>query len=100
VTAPNTLRILLDFAPPEARDAAIGAAWRASAALLLAFGTNPAEPDQKPVEASRDELIDRAVESRDEHAIKLTAACLEEDGIEPDPRYLAAAADVSARLRD
>jgi hypothetical protein len=100
VTAPNALRALLDFAPTESRDAAIGAAWRASAALLLAFGDKPRERGNGSTSLSRDELIDRAVASGDEHAIKLTAACLEEQAIEPDSVYPAAAVDVSARLRD
>jgi hypothetical protein len=37
------------------------------------------------------ELIDHAVASGDEHAIKFTEACLRENAILPDPAYLAAA---------
>ena len=37
------------------------------------------------------DLIDRAVATGDEHAIKLTEACLREHAQRPDPVYLQAA---------
>jgi hypothetical protein len=39
------------------------------------------------------------VASGDEHAIKMTEACLREYRIAPAPVFAAAAADVSGRLR-
>jgi hypothetical protein len=37
-----------------------------------------------------DELIDRAIASGDEHAIKFTEVCLREHALSPDPAFLAA----------
>jgi hypothetical protein len=45
------------------------------------------------------ELVERAVENGDEHAIKLTEACLREHDAKPDPVYLEAAATTLARIR-
>ena len=39
----------------------------------------------------RDDLIDRAIRSGDEHAIKYTEACLSEYSLSPSPIYLRAA---------
>ena len=52
-------------------------------------------PESRP---HPEDLVDRAVRSGNEHAIKLTEACLREHALEPNPIYLAAAADASARL--
>ena len=104
VTAPTALRSLLPLLPPEQHRGAVGDVWRACAALLLGFGTvnaAPIDPDAPHAPGlAHDELADRAVASGDEHAIKLTEACLREHAIAPDPAYLAAAADACDRLRD
>jgi hypothetical protein len=60
--------------------------------------------DGGPVEAAageidREDLIDRAIATEDEHAIKFTEACLRENVIRPDPVYLAAAAHAAEFLR-
>jgi hypothetical protein len=43
-------------------------------------------------------LIDRALATRDEHAIKFTEACLREHALNPKPVYLQAAWDAVGRL--
>jgi hypothetical protein len=98
VTTPRAVRVLLPFLPAEHRREAVGFAWRAGAAITVAFakGSPPARPE--PVALDREELVDAAVRSGDEHAIKLTEACLAEHALDGDPVFLAAAADVSARL--
>ena len=48
--------------------------------------------------ADRDRLIDRAVATNDEHAIKFTEACLRQHGEIPDPLFLLAAEDAIDRL--
>jgi hypothetical protein len=101
VTAPAALRPLSPLLAESDRADALGAAWRAAAVLLGAFGqggTGAALPIDAPT-VDREELADRAVDSGDEHAIKLTAACLDEHALAPDPAYLAVALDVCARLR-
>ncbi|MBM3675394.1 MAG: DUF4243 domain-containing protein [Actinobacteria bacterium] len=101
VTGPTCLRSLLSHLPADAQPVALGAAWQAAAALYLGWGERglaTVDPsDARGLDA--DELADRAVASGDEHAIKLTEACLREHAIVPDPVYLLAAADVCERLR-
>jgi hypothetical protein len=55
--------------------------------------TREAEPTSTP-----QELVARAVQNGDEHAIKFTEALLVEHAIRPDPAYLAAAEDGVTRL--
>jgi hypothetical protein len=43
------------------------------------------------MEIDRDDLIDRALATGDEHAIKFTEACLREHALNPKPVYLEAA---------
>ena len=98
VTAPSALRLLLPHLPPEAAGAGLRFAWQAAAALYTTYANpkNRAElPESRP---HPEDLVDRAVRSGNEHAIKLTEACLREHALEPNPIYLAAAADASARL--
>ncbi len=101
VTAPSATRILAPYLSPETRDAALRYAWQACASLYaayakaapaLAMNDGPAEPDL-------DDLIDRAVAARDEHAIKFTEACLREYRLTGDGLFIAAAQDVVVRMR-
>lgn len=102
VTGPAALRMLAPVVDGSTTATALGAAWRAVAVLLAAFGEHGtgADLDLAGVDATtdRDGLVDRAVANGDEHVIKLTAACLDEHAVAPDPAYLAAAADVPTRL--
>ena len=65
--------------------------WQAAAAMYASLGTQPAGEGVPRRRVELDELIDRAVASGDEHAIKLTEPCLRENAIRPDAAYLAAA---------
>lgn len=102
VTGPTSLRSLLPHLAAELHPGAIGSAWRAGAALYLGWGKHGlASVDPDAVNGlDTEELADRAVASADEHAIKLTEACLREHAIHPDAAYLLAAADVCQRLTD
>ncbi|MFN0145145.1 MAG: hypothetical protein ACKVT1_01430 [Dehalococcoidia bacterium] len=97
VTAPSALRMLAPSLPPETVRAALGYAWQACAALYATYGRESAGEVVVAVTPA-DDLVDRAVDCGDEHAIKFTEACLREHALNPDPVYLAAAADVSQRL--
>jgi hypothetical protein len=46
----------------------------------------------------REELVERAIATGDEHSIKFVEACLREHALNPKPVYLAAARDAVARL--
>lgn len=100
VTAPSAIRMLAPVVGPETSRDLLRYAWQAGAAFLAVY-TRPGTPAVRvdDVAASYDDLADRAVASADEHAIKFTEACLREHRLNPEPVFLAAAADVSARLR-
>jgi len=96
VTGPAAARLLLPHLPPPALDAVFAYAWQVVAAMVATYG-DAAEHPAEPL-GSVEEIIDRAIASGDEHAIKMTEACLREYRDNPDGRYLAAASDAAARL--
>jgi hypothetical protein len=98
VTGPSALRLLALHLAPETARGALRYAWQAAAALYTAFAAG--EPWQNGEEAvvSQDDVIDCAVATGDEHAIKFTEACLREHALNPKPVYLAAAWDAAQRL--
>ncbi len=61
-------------------------------------GSGSTNPPPAVKEIKRDDLIDRAVASQDEHAIKFTEACLREYALNPKPVYLPAARDAVERF--
>ena len=88
VTTPVALSVLAPFAPGVEREA-----WLVAAALIAGYADalDPVVDGEVDV----DDAVGRAVESGDEHAIKLAAACLGR----PDRVHAAATAAVAARLR-
>lgn len=99
VTSVAALRSLLPHLAPETARAATRYAWQSSAALYAAFASGP--PRMGEIEApaaDADAIIDRAVASGDDHAIKFTEACLREHAIAASNAYLAAADDAVRRL--
>jgi hypothetical protein len=98
ITSPLACEMLLDWLPEEDRDAALGYAWQAAAALHVAYDVDrqTAPPGDAP--PSTDVLIERALASGDEHAIKLCEAAVRTFGRTGDPLVLLAAADAATRL--
>jgi hypothetical protein len=99
VTACAALRSLAPYLDDAATRAALRYAWQTGAALYSVYGTT--KPDWNDVAAPKEtpqELIARAVETADDHAIKFTEACLREYAIRPRGVYLAAAAHAGAML--
>ena len=96
VTGPAAVRLLLPHLPPDLASRAVAYAWQGAAAIYVAMGGS--RPVQDVTSAPADDLIERAVATGDEHAIKLTEACLREHALRPDPAYLAAARDACERL--
>jgi questin oxidase-like protein len=92
VTSLVAIRSLLPVLDEATTRDAIRYGWQSSCALYATFGSRP-KPDGDVVPASegRDALVDMAIAHGDEHAIKLTEACLREDALAPSPVYLAAA---------
>lgn len=97
VTGPAAVGLLLPHLPPDRQAAAVERAWQVAAAIHVAFGATP-EPPRIGSGRDPDDLIDRAVASGDEHAIKLTEASLRQHRDAPDDAYLLAAARVTAIL--
>jgi hypothetical protein len=75
--------------------------WQAVAALHTAYSTErgrvrPRSPEPMSVDPAQ--LVEAAVRSGDEHAIKLCEAALRAHAATGDPDLVAAAADAAARL--
>ena len=98
VTGPSALRLLLPHVPKEEAPGVLRHGWHAAAGLYSAFATGgPVEAADEDID--REDLIDRSIATKDEHAIKFTEACLRENIVRPDPVYLAAAAHAAEFLR-
>jgi Questin oxidase-like len=99
VTAPVAARSVLPQLPPALARPTYDALWQVGAALYAvhAGGVTP-EPLPAAAPPSPDEVTDRAVATGDEHAIKLTEACLRLHAEAPDPVFLHAANRVSDLL--
>jgi hypothetical protein len=98
VTCPMACELLLPWLAEEDRDAALGYAWQAVAALHVAYDVDRATEVPSIPPPAADELTERAVASGDEHAIKLCEAALRCFERTDDPALLLAAADAGARL--
>jgi hypothetical protein len=98
VTGASALRTLLPYLSPAATRSAVRFGWQLGAAIYSVYVAGPAKPLALTIEFKRDDLIDRAVATEDEHAIKFTEACLREYALNPKPIYLAAARDAVERF--
>ncbi|TGL65713.1 questin oxidase family protein [Leptospira sarikeiensis] len=91
VTSIVSIRHLLPYVSDKTKRKLLEFGWQSSSSLYASFG------DPKKFEIielnskTKQELIDKAVENGDEHAIKLTEACLLENDISPDSIYYLAA---------
>jgi hypothetical protein len=99
VTGPSAVRLLLPYLDDRARRPLLRYVWQASAAIYAAFGRPDASLPSLGGLTSRDSIVDRAVATDDEHAIKLTEACLRENTVAPSAVFLAAAVDGASRFR-
>jgi hypothetical protein len=98
VTSPLACELLLPWLAEEDRDAALGYVWQAVAALHVAYDIDRHGPAPVRSAPSLEALVDRAVASGDEHAIKLTEAAVRSFRRTGEPVLLWAAADACARL--
>ena len=78
VTGPAAVRLLLPYLDPGVTDAAVAYAWQAVGAIQSAYGRVPPMPLEPSSEPDWADLADRAVESGDEHVIKLLEVCQRE----------------------
>jgi hypothetical protein len=98
VTGATALRSLLPYLSPATTRKALRYGWQVAAALYSISGGGSPNVLPAAKEIERDDLIDRAVALREEHAIKFTEACLREHALNPNPIYLQAAQDALGRL--
>jgi hypothetical protein len=98
VTSPLACELVLPWLAEEDRDAALGYVWQAAAALHVAYDIDRSSPLSGAAPPPAEDLVDRALASGDEHAIKLTEAALRSFGRAGDAVVLLAAADACERL--
>lgn len=99
VTVPSALRYIIPHLDGEPVLAILRYGWQFAGAMYAVYGqANPVD-DFEPPNDDLDSLIDRAVATRDEHAIIFTEACLREYIQTPKPVYLAAAWHAVERLK-
>jgi hypothetical protein len=99
VTAPVAARSVLPLLPAELARPTHDALWQVAAGLYAVYsgGVTP-EPLPAGPAPSPDDAADRAVAAGDEHAIKLTEACLRLHAETPGPVLLHAAVRASELL--
>jgi len=98
VTGTAMLRSIIPYLKGDDAKSLIRYGWQMAAAIYSASGNKtvnevPAGTDLRP-----DDLIKRAVESNEVHAIKFTEACLREYELNRKPVYLIAVDDALGRL--
>jgi hypothetical protein len=98
VTAPAALRLMLPHLPVGLHKTALAYVWQNVAATAAAYGdqTPTDGNDLAPQEPSA--VIERSIATDDPHALKFAEACIREHRRNPQPAYLAAAADWASRL--
>ena len=99
VTSPLAAELLLPWLAEEDRDAELGYVWQATAALHVAYDVDRKSPVGADAVPRAEDLVERALASGDEHAIKLTEAALRSFARSEEPALLWAAADASNRFR-
>lgn len=102
VTIPMAFELLLDDVAVDERAGVFGYAWQAAAALHVCFAEDRGHVGEADLDTRLpypEDLVDAAVASGDEHAVKLAEAALRAYRRGGDPVLLAAAADAAVRLR-
>ncbi|CAN5950942.1 unnamed protein product [Sphagnum jensenii] len=98
VTGAAALQILSAYLDEAARSQALRYAWQSSCALHVMFGTESPAADPPNIEMKPDELLQLAIASGDEHAIKFTEVCLRKSLASKANLFHFAAQDVSGRF--
>ncbi len=99
VTSSAAMRSLLPHLDAATARELIRYGWQAGAALYASFGSAPpVAGDGDAPSPAPEALVAAAVANGDDHAIKLTEACLREHALAPDPVYLRAASHALGAL--
>jgi hypothetical protein len=93
VTGPAAVHLLAGHVSPGLRSTLFAYTWQAVAAWAAAFSSGLAGEQHEPAGEAWDEIIDLAVDSGDDHAIKLTEACHRMEGHRASPIFRGVASD-------
>jgi len=91
VTGPAAAGLLVPHVSARTAARLLACAWQAGAAIYAVWGKPPESAEVGAPRATREALIEAAVKTGDEHAIKFTEACLRLDAAVPSPVYRSAA---------
>ncbi|HLZ05554.1 MAG TPA: questin oxidase family protein [Bradyrhizobium sp.] len=100
VTGPAAVHSLAEQVSPALRSTLFAYMWQAVAAWAAAFSSGLSNEQWEPTDETWDEIIDLAVASGDDHAIKLTEACRRMEGLRASASFRAAASDWVHRVVD
>ena len=98
VTAPAALRLMLPHLPAGLHKTALAYVWQNVAATAAAYGDQTPSEDHDLAPQEPSAIIERSIATDDPHALKFAEACIREHRRNPQPSYLAAAADWASRL--
>ena len=100
LTAGTASRMMWKHLSANSTEAALRYGWQTTAAFFSALVLEPPAATVETPTQTVDEIIDEALACPDEHAVKVTEACLREHTLDPDPVYLVAAVSTTRRLNE
>jgi len=92
ITGASALRPLLPHLPVSLHRPLLRHVWQLDAAVYVTHAARGAVAPRIETFATTEDLVAAAIDSGDEHAIKLTEVSLREDAVAPDPAFRMAAA--------
>jgi hypothetical protein len=90
VTSLTALSGIIPYIGESTARSALRYGWQTGCALYACFGIRAMAENVETCAQDTQTLIDRALVNGDEHAIKITEACLRRDALVPSPAYRAA----------
>jgi hypothetical protein len=94
LTAPSALRLLAPYLDEETVRAGVRYAWQAAAGIYVVYGDPRGAAPAERALLERDVLVQRALDTGDAHALKLSEAALREHALTHDATPLCAAQDL------
>ncbi|MCI0606932.1 hypothetical protein L0156_28440 [bacterium] len=98
ITATTATRTVLPYVSEQGRPDFLLYAWQFAAGLYSISSPKTSSQRMLSEPLKKEELIARAVDVNEEHAIKFTEACLREFALQPKVVYLQAAQDAVSRI--
>jgi hypothetical protein len=98
LTGPAAVRLLVPAMPSALHATTLAHCWQAVAAWVAAYGGDGPDTSNDAAPLSEAQIVERAVGTRDHHAIKFAEACLREQRLNPKAVFLKAALDWPLRL--